>query len=381
MPELPPWVGQPRPPRRSYPGDDPTVLIPPVRDDDQETTVLPAVPADAIGDPDRTRPRGGDPGGRSPRDLPLRAGRPANGRPANGQPSGEPGADTNTGGDADARNGETRAGRRRAEPRKGGERRHPAHQKPGDGGEKVVPLRPLRTSDGYRSIYSELTRTTVGSVVRGVIRGTGELMITFGVLILFFAAYEIWGSSAIINDYQDNLDQQLAQEWAPESSSPSTPRSAAETLAPPPGKAVARLHVPRLDKHWVVVEGVKPDDIRYAPGHYPKTAMPGQTGNFAVAGHRNRATFWDLDKMKKGDAIVVETRTTWHVYKVTRNRIVLPTQVEVVGKVPPGFARGDKLLTLTTCNPKFDNYERLIVHAELESSIPRGEGPPAELEG
>ena len=43
------------------------------------------------------------------------------------------------------------------------------------------------------------------------------------------------------------------------------------------------------------------------------------------------------------------------------------------------------MLTLTTCNPKFNNYERLIVHAELAETIPRDDtlkdaGKPAELD-
>jgi LPXTG-site transpeptidase (sortase) family protein len=240
----------------------------------------------------------------------------------------------------------------------------------------------MRTDDGgYFSVHSELTRRTVGSVLRAGVRGVGELMITFGLVVLLFAAYEVWGKSAIVDAHQNDLDEQLAQEWAPPVGGTPSPSAAASApaLAPPPGKAVARLYVPRLKKHWVVVEGVAPADIRYAPGHYPKTAMPGQAGNFAVAGHRNRATFWRLDELDDGDTIVVETRTDWHVYAVVRTRIVRPQQVEVVRRVPPGFARGAKLLTLTTCNPKFDNYERLIVHGELVRSQPRGAGQPAEL--
>src|SRR5690348_2912303 len=43
-------------------------------------------------------------------------------------------------------------------------------------GVKVVPLRPVRTEEGYRSVYSDLTRTTFGTVVRTVSRTTGELL-------------------------------------------------------------------------------------------------------------------------------------------------------------------------------------------------------------
>jgi sortase A len=143
------------------------------------------------------------------------------------------------------------------------------------------------------------------------------------------------------------------------------------------------LYIPRLGSHWVVVEGVGPADIAYAPGHYPETAMPGQIGNFSVAGHRSPAIFWDLDRLQVGDAIVVETRDTWYVYRVTQSRIVLPTAVEVVAPVPgqPAATPTDAYLTLTTCNPKWDNYERLIVHAKLERAQDRSAGRPSELGG
>lgn len=132
-----------------------------------------------------------------------------------------------------------------------------------------------------------------------------------------------------------------------------------------------------------MVEGVSQKDIRYAPGHYPNTARPGEIGNFAVAGHRNPATFWRLDEMARGDVIVVEDKDTWHVYRVTQNHIVAPTQVEVVAPVPnrPGVKPTRAMLTLTTCHPKYDNYQRLIVHAELVRSQPKSDGRPAELGG
>lgn len=78
---------------------------------------------------------------------------------------------------------------------------------------------------------------------------------------------------------------------------------------------------------------------------------------------------------------MVEGKTEWHVYKVTESRIVKPTQIEVVAPVPgrPGKKPTKAMLTLTTCNPKFDNYQRLIIHAELARSQPKSAGRPAEL--
>ena len=151
---------------------------------------------------------------------------------------------------------------------------------------------------------------TVGNQTLTAIRTVGELMITFGLVLLLFAAYEVWGKAAIVGAHQEQLDQQLSQEWAvpPPAADPTVgPSAEPAAQAPPPGWAIARLHIPRLGKHWVVVEGVDLSDIKYAPGHYPSSAAPGAVGNFAVAGHRSPAIFWDLDKMRTGDPVVVET--------------------------------------------------------------------------
>jgi sortase A len=248
-------------------------------------------------------------------------------------------------------------------------------------GVRVVPLRPVRTEEGYRSVYSDLTRTSTGSVVRGISRGAGEILITFGLIVLLFAGYEVWGKDAIVGDHQNDYNNQLSQQWAGEPTvAPSTPKN---TVAPGDGQVMAKLFIPRLKKNWVVIQGVSIADIRYAPGHYPDTAMPGEVGNFSVAGHRTRAIFWDLDQLKPGDPVVVQTADTWFVYKVTGHEVVKPTAVEVVAPVPnkPGQVPNQALLTMTTCNPKFNNYQRLVVHGLLDRTQPRSAGDPAEMAG
>jgi LPXTG-site transpeptidase (sortase) family protein len=255
-------------------------------------------------------------------------------------------------------------------------------------GVKVVPLRPVRTDEGYRSVYSDLTRTTPGSVIRAVVRGVGEVCITLGLILLLFAAYEVWGKTAAVNAHQGDLDKQLAQDWggpAPATSASPSAGPKADALPPPDGKAIARLYIPRMGKQWIVVQGVTPADIRFAPGHYPTSAMPGQVGNFSVAGHRTPAIFWDMDLVKQGDEIVVETKDTWYVYKTSQVEIVSPHAVQVVAPVPnqPGKKPTEQMLTLTTCNPKFNNYQRLVVHAVLDptQTRSRAQGRPAALGG
>jgi sortase A len=217
-------------------------------------------------------------------------------------------------------------------------------------------------------------------VIRTAIRGIGQTFITFGLVVLLFATYEVYGKALQVGDERNRLDVAIANEWK-------KPDAAAAAVEKPVlGKGMAKLFIPRLNKSWVVVEGVRPQDIKLAPGHYPKSALPGQDGNFAIAGHRMPSVWWDLDLMRNGDRIVVETKTSWVVYRVYKVHIVLPTEIGVVAPNPdvPSATTGTrKLITLTTCNPKWDNYERLIVHGEVSRVQPKSDSAtrPAELAG
>lgn len=237
-------------------------------------------------------------------------------------------------------------------------------------------LRRLRTDGTDSEPVSTRSGRDPRVLFHSGIRGLGELLITFGLVVLLFAGYEVWGKSAQVDAAQNEMDTRLESEWGGRGQGETPPKP-----NPLPGDAIARLYIPRLDKHWVVVHGVKPRDIKMAPGHYPESAMPGQIGNFAVAGHRMPAVFWDLHKMQPSDKIFVEDPHTWYEYQVTESKIVLPNAVEVVAPVPgqPGAKPTKVMLTLTTCNPQWDNYERLIVHAELVKSQPKSQGRPPEL--
>ena len=107
--------------------------------------------------------------------------------------------------------------------------------------------------------------------------------------------------------------------------------------------------------------------------------MPGAIGNFALAGHRltHGSAFMKIADLRLGDPIVVETPTTWYVYRVTASLIVNPDQVDVIDPVPehPGEQPTRALLTLTSCSPLFGHTQRYIVHAALVGSSPHSAGP------
>jgi sortase A len=233
----------------------------------------------------------------------------------------------------------------------------------------------------------------VGDAVRTLLRGMGQLLITLGVVVLLFCYYELEVTSVYTGQQQDALSHDLADAWAapPPPATPAAPASSAsptggrKPVAVALGQGIAVLRVPRLGRDWsrVVLEGVAVPDLKRGPGHYPGTALPGEVGNVVLSGHRTTygAPFADLDRVRPGDALVLETRDRWYTYRATGTLIVRPTAVEVALPVPgrPGVKPRERLLTLTTCNPKYSASQRLVLQARLASSLAKGPGvvPPA----
>jgi sortase A len=240
-------------------------------------------------------------------------------------------------------------------------------------------------------------------VGRTVVRGVGQTLVTLGLVVLLFVVYEVWVTDLLTSQRQGELSDQLQQGW-------DDPTVGAPGGTPAPidvavGEPFAVLHVPRLSPDYsrVIVEGTAGEQLAQGPGHYVGTAMPGEQGNLAVAGHRvgRGSPFLDLDRLLPGDPIVIETADWWFVYRVLGDRatgdfggdpsgipgqqIVRPTEVDVIAPTPDGAAEGPATgayLTLTTCHPKYSARERLVVHARLDGGpIGRTEAPdgPAAL--
>ncbi|MEO5876270.1 MAG: class E sortase [Streptosporangiaceae bacterium] len=205
-----------------------------------------------------------------------------------------------------------------------------------------------------------------------MIRSIGELCITGGILLLFFVAYELWGTGEFTHAQQSTLAKDLDRVWA-------APTVTTEKLKL--GDGVALIRIPRFGKDftYVVVEGVSVEDLRRGPGHYPKTALPGQVGNFVISGHRTTygAPFNKAGELRAGDEILIDTREKQYVYKVTSDRVVEPTQLDVTAPVPfhAGAKPTKKMITLTTCHPKYSARQRLIVFGVLDHELPRVKPP------
>ena len=133
------------------------------------------------------------------------------------------------------------------------------------------------------------------------------------------------------------------------------------------GDALTRLQIPKLDVDVIVVEGTSLAALRAGAGHYPRTALPGEPGNVAIAGHRTTygRPFRELDSLVAGDKVVLTTPIGRHVYEVTgRPWIVAPDDWSVVTRYPK---RGS-FLTLTSCHPEGSAAYRIVARARLVRS-------------
>ncbi|MCW2667657.1 MAG: hypothetical protein JWN57_2619 [Frankiales bacterium] len=221
--------------------------------------------------------------------------------------------------------------------------------------------------------------------MRAGVRTIGELLITIGLIGLLFCVYELEVTSLYTDRQQAALRDELARSWAEPTA---VPGHAVPPAAIGIGAALAVVRAPRLGADWrqVVLEGISVADLKRGPGHDPGTALPGQIGNVVVSGHRTTygAPFENLDRLVPGDPIVVETRDSWFTYRVTGTLIVRPDQIEVTAAVPgrPGVAPAQRLLTLTTCHPKYSARARLVVQARLQGGGSKVAGQlPAALTG
>ena len=133
------------------------------------------------------------------------------------------------------------------------------------------------------------------------------------------------------------------------------------------GDAIGRIFLPTLDRDYYVIEGTRTSDLRRGPGHYPDTSLPGERGTVGIAGHRTTygAPFRTIDKLRKGNAVVLEMPYGRYTYRVEKTRIVRPTEVSVKRPV-----RYDRLI-LSACHPLYSAARRIVVFARLVKSQTR----------
>lgn len=152
--------------------------------------------------------------------------------------------------------------------------------------------------------------------------------------------------------------------------------------APAEGELFAYMHVPHLGKTWKrpVQQGVSDRILAsLGAGHYPQTAMPGQVGNSAYAGHDTPGDFGAFYDLPSGTEVIIEGTSHWYVYRLTDHRITTAQDTGVLDAAAAGAQRG---ITLTTCWPQYtaqDTGQRFVWHGVFEGWASKKDGVPAAL--
>jgi sortase A len=134
------------------------------------------------------------------------------------------------------------------------------------------------------------------------------------------------------------------------------------------GDPLGRLSIPRTHTSFVFVSGTGTESLKKGPGHYMGSGLPGEGGTVAIAGHRTTyaAPFRRLDRLRRGNTIVLTMSYGKFAYRVQGSRSVPPTKTSVLHNMP--YER----LVLTTCTPLGSAQKRLVVTARLKHAEARG---------
>ncbi|MGO3022233.1 MAG: class E sortase [Brevibacterium sp.] len=225
--------------------------------------------------------------------------------------------------------------------------------------------------------------------IRGTVRTFGELCITAGLVLILFVVWQLWWTDIQANRDNAVLADELTQDWANQDPNDLPDDPDEPVVADPVDKneAFGIFYIPRFgdDYYRTVAEGVDLEPVlnRMGVGRYPNSAMPGEVGNFSIAGHR--VTYGkplnQIANLRPGDEIIVQTKDGFYTYTFRNFDIILPDAVEVLSPVPdaPDFKGKDRILTMTACNPMFSARERYVAYAELTDWTPAGDGAPDNI--
>jgi len=220
-----------------------------------------------------------------------------------------------------------------------------------------------------------------------------EVFVSIGIIGGLFFVWKFVLSDMWISNEQNGTAEAVMEEFNADvelASIDYDPLDPVIGIAPGDGETIGVISIPKLGINRVIAEGTGYnvlDNRSTGVGRYTGSQMPGDYGNFALAGHRN-STFPNLKALTPGDYIYVQTADGYYTYVIEQpHYIVQPTAVEVVNPIPrdpissyaTAVANGNKTLTLTTCWPEWSNRERLIVHAEFVEWRPLEAGKPSGM--
>ena len=200
---------------------------------------------------------------------------------------------------------------------------------------------------------SKATKTT-SAPRRIILRGACYFLMVFGALSLGYAGF-VFADSHRYQALEMKKFEQAARLEEPH--------------LPVEGEVIGEIQVPRLGLRVMVVQGDSAASLRHAVGHVAKSALPGEWGNVALAGHRD-TLLRPLRNIQIGDEIRFSTVKHDFDYVVESIEVVAPSDIRVL-QVTSGHD-----LTLITCFPFYyvgSAPKRFVVHAREVDRMAREE--------
>lgn len=129
-----------------------------------------------------------------------------------------------------------------------------------------------------------------------------------------------------------------------------------------PGDEIGIIEIKSVNLKNVIVESTDKKYLNHHVCHFENSAMPGEYGNFALAGHSStyyyNQVFNELHKVKIGDEIIIKTINDEFTYTITETIVVESDEIEVLDQ-----DMTKKEITLVTCTN--GGKQRFIVKGEV----------------
>lgn len=125
---------------------------------------------------------------------------------------------------------------------------------------------------------------------------------------------------------------------------------------------IGYISIPKIDVELPIYLGATNENMKHGAVHLSQTSLPigGGNTNSVIAAHRgtvNRGPmFQEIDQLEIGDSVQITNLWETMDYEVIEIRVIEPDEVKEVM-----IREGEELLTLLSCHPYPENYQRILV--------------------
>jgi sortase A len=160
----------------------------------------------------------------------------------------------------------------------------------------------------------------------------------------------------------EGVENSFNESEIPEHLRPLMQSYAAIPIPTPRPQQARQIQIPVIDLNAPVVLGDGWEQLKKGVGQNLNSADPGQQGNLVLSAHNDifGEYFRDLDRLEKGDEIIIITQDRSFTYLVTRKLIVEPGRVDLMGSTEKST------ITLISCYPYLVDNKRIVIQGTLQ---------------